>query len=579
VRQLSPRWLVAPPPDPAVAAELARRLNLPAALAALLVQRGFGEPEAAKTFLRPSLDSLADPYSLAGMEEAVETITRAVRSGAKILVHGDYDVDGQCASAVLTRALRAAGAKAEAFVPHRMRDGYDLGPAGVARAREIGAGLLVTCDCGITAVAAVAEARAAGIEVVVTDHHLLGPTPPPASAIVDPQRPDDRSGLTMLCGTGVVFKLVQALVKPLGLAPTMPFHFLDYAALATVADVVPLVGENRVIVRHGLRLLNRSRWPGIRALVATGGLSQSEVRASHLGFVLGPRLNAAGRIADANDGLKLLLSDSWEEALALAQGLEQLNTERQDLDQRMLNEAIEEIERSIDLDGAAGLVLASDQWHPGVVGIVASRVVERFGRPTFLVGLDGEIGKGSGRSISRFDLHAALGECADLLERYGGHKMAAGLTVRRDRLDEFRARFAAVCRARLDPTDLGPEQRVDLEIGLGDATDDLERLCRHLEPCGMGNPGPVFLTRAAQLINWSYVGQRSEHLRGFLKDARGGLAAIGFQFADRVEWLGADPVDAAYRLERHEYKGQGYLQAKLVGLTVAAGGAADHKAA
>jgi single-stranded-DNA-specific exonuclease len=566
VKQLPPRWVLENPPDPEQAAALAATLSVPPALARLLVQRGFSDPVTARAFLRPDLEALADPFTLAGMADAVAVITDAVKRHQKILVHGDYDVDGQCASTVLTRVLRLAGADAEAFVPHRMRDGYDFGPAGLAHAKAIGAGLIVTCDCGITAVESVAGARAAGISVVVTDHHLLGPTWPDANAIVNPQRPDDTSGLGVLCGTGIAFKLVQALVGPLGLPATLPWHFLDLAALATVADVVPLVGENRILVRHGLKLMPRSRWPGLRALMACAGLTSGDVRASQLGFILGPRLNAAGRIGDANDGLRLLLTDSMEEALGLAQKLDQLNTERQDLDQTILTEAIAQIEGSVDLDRTAGLVLASDRWHPGVVGIVASRVVERFGRPTFLIGLDGEIGKGSGRSVSRFDLHQALGGCGDLLERYGGHKMAAGLTVRRDQVDAFRARFAAVCAETLDPSDLGPEQRVDLELGLGEVTDELERLCRHLEPCGMGNPGPVYLVRGAALVNPSYVGQKGEHLRGFLKDGGGGVAAIGFQFADRVGPLEAQPLDAAFRLERHEFRGQSYLQARLVAL-------------
>ncbi|MHB1330327.1 MAG: single-stranded-DNA-specific exonuclease RecJ, partial [Gemmatimonadales bacterium] len=464
------RWRVAPPPDPDTARQLASSLDLPPALARLLAQRGYGELETAKRFLRPELQSLSDPYALAGMADAVEVIVRTIRAGHRILVHGDYDVDGQCASALLTRALRAAGAQVEAFVPHRMRDGYDFGPAGLARAKEIGARLILTCDCGITAVETVRQAREAGLDVVVTDHHLLGPTAPPANAILDPQRPDDNSGLGTLCGTGVAFKLVQALVEPLGLPASFPMHFLDFVAVATVADVVPLTGENRVLVRHGLKVLNRSRWPGFRALIQSAGLGAAEVRASQVGFVLGPRLNAAGRIGDANDGLRLLLTDSEAEAQALASQLEKLNTEGQDLDQRILAEAIDRVERTVDLDRTAGLVLASDGWHPGVVGIVASRVVERFGRPAFLIGLAGDIGKGSGRSISRFDLHGALQQCGDLLERFGGHRMAAGLTVRRDRVEQFTERFAAVCGERLQPSDLGPEQRVDLEIGLDEAT-------------------------------------------------------------------------------------------------------------
>jgi len=561
---LAPRWILEPPPDPARARALAEALSLPATLAALLVQRGLGAPEAARGFLRPALDALSDPYRLAGMDQAVAAITRAVEQRETILVHGDYDVDGQCGTALLTRALRAAGARVEPFVPHRLRDGYDFGPAGLARARELGAALVITCDCGITAMETVGAAESLGIGVVVTDHHLPGPLLPPARAVVDPQRADDRSGLLSLCGAGLAFKLVQALVRPLGLPPTLPLHLLDLAALATVADVVPLVGENRVIVRHGLRLLARSRWPGLRALVAAAGLGEVEVRAGHVGYILGPRLNAAGRIGDASDGLRLLLADDEAEATALAQRLERLNQDRQQLDQRILDEALEQVER-VDLNHAAVLVLAAEGWHPGVVGIVASRVVERYGRPAFLIGLDGDLGKGSGRSISRFDLHQALVACGDLLERFGGHRMAAGLTLRRDRLDAFRARFAEVASRELDPTQLAPEQRVDLEITLAQATDDLERLCRHLEPCGMGNPGPVFGVRGARFDYWQIVGQG--HVRGQLCDPGGRLSAIGFQFADRVPWLDARPVDAAFRLERNDYRGQSSLQARLVALS------------
>lgn len=564
--RLTPRWVTAEPPDPAAVAALAAAISVPPALAALLVQRGFTSPEAARRFLRPSLDTLAPPLGLADMPQAVHTVATAVAAGGPILVHGDYDVDGQCAAALLTRALRATGAAVEAFVPHRMRDGYDFGPAGLARAREIGARLIVTCDCGITAVDAVRQAREAGIDVVVTDHHLPGPVLPPANAVIDPQRPDDESGLGALCGAGIAFKLVQALVEPLGLPANIALHLLDYVALATVADVVPLVDENRVLVRHGLRLLNQSRWPGLRALVHAAGLGEREVRASHVGYILGPRLNAAGRIGEASDGLRMLLADDPAEAEALARRLEGLNSERQDIDQRILEQALEQIERDVELSRTAGLVLASDEWHPGVVGIVASRVVERFGRPTFLIGLDGDLGKGSGRSISRFDLHGAIQACGDLLERFGGHRMAAGVTVRRDRLDAFRARFAEVAAAALDPSDLGPEQRVDLEITLDQATLDLERLCRHLEPCGMGNPGPVFLCRGVELVNWSFVGQSGGHLRGLLRDQHGALSAIGFQFADRVGWLNGQRVDAAFRLERNEFRGQVSLQAKLLGL-------------
>jgi single-stranded-DNA-specific exonuclease len=559
------RWAVAPQPDRAKVEALAATLRLPPALAALLIQRGHGSEEAARSYLRPLLSDLSDPYRLAGMAEAVEVIARSVRAGQRIMVHGDYDVDGQCSSALLTRALRVAGADVVPFLPHRLRDGYDFGPAGLAAAKAAGAALIITCDCGITAMDTVRSAREEGIGVIVTDHHLPGAELPPALAVVDPQRADDTSGANDLCGTGIAFKLVQALVPALGLPVNLAFHLLDLVALATVADVVPLQGENRILVRHGLKLLAESRWVGVRALVEATGLTGKEVVARHLGFVLGPRLNAAGRVADATDGLRLLLSDDPAESAELAKRLEGLNVERQALDQRILDEALEQVERTGDPERDASFVLAGEGWHPGVVGIVASRVVERYGRPTFLIAFDGEIGKGSGRSTSRFDLHAALLSCGDLLERYGGHRMAAGLTIQRDRLDAFRDRFGDIARETLAPEDLGPEQRVDLEVGLHEVTRDLERLCRYLEPCGQGNSSPVFGVRGVRWTNRSVVG--SGHLKGMLDDGNCRVSVIGFQWADRVPWLGDDLVDAAFRIECNEWNGTSTLQARLCALS------------
>ena len=559
------RWAVAPEPDGAQVRALAAALRLPPALASLLVQRGHGTEAAARQYLRPLLADLSDPYAMAGMAEAVEIIVATVRAGGRIMVHGDYDVDGQCSSALLTRALRLAGADVVTFLPHRLRDGYDFGPAGLAAAQAAGASLIITCDCGITATDTVRAARAAGIGVIVTDHHLPGAELPPALAVVDPQRADDISGANDLCGTGIAFKLVQALVPALGLPAHLAFHLLDLVALATVADVVPLQGENRILVRHGLKLLADSRWVGVRALVDATGLTGKEVVARHLGFVLGPRLNAAGRVADANDGLRLLLSDDPAESAELARRLEGLNVERQALDQRILDEALEQVERTGDPERDASFVLSADGWHPGVVGIVASRVVERYGRPTFLIAFDGDIGKGSGRSTSRFDLHAALLACGDLLERYGGHRMAAGLTIHRSRLEEFRERFGDVARQILSPEDLGPEQRVDLEVELHEVTPDLERLCRYLEPCGQGNPGPVFGVRGVRFTNRSIVG--SGHLKGMLDDGNSKVSVIGFQWADRTTWLGDEPVDAAFRIECNEWNGNSTLQARLCALT------------
>ena len=566
---IPPRWSLAAPPDPERTRALAQALTLPEPLAALLVQRGLGEPAAARAFLRPGLEGLTDPFAWADMARAAQIIAAAVRERAPILVHGDYDVDGQCAAALLTRVLRAAGATVEAFVPHRLTDGYDFGPAGLAAAERAGARLIITCDCGITAVEAVAAARAAGRDVIVTDHHLPGDVLPPATAVLDPRRPDCPSTDKDLCGAGVAFKLAQAVCATLGLSPNLPLHFLDHVALATVADVVPLTGENRILVKHGLRMLGDSRWTGLRALVDAAGLAGKPIKAGHVGFILAPRLNAAGRIADAKLGLRLLLTDDPAEAAGLARQLETLNTQRQALDQRILNEALDMAEAALRPEDRA-LVLAADGWHPGVIGIVASRLVERYGRPTFLIGWEGDTGRGSGRSVAGFDLHGALHAVGECLERYGGHTMAAGLTIRRNRFEEFRVAFLREAGQLLRPEDLAPTQRVDLELPLAAVGTDLERLVRHFEPCGAGNPAPVFGVRGARALGARRVG--TNHLRFTLADGSGELPAIGFRWADLVpgEWL-LRPLDVAFRLERDDWQGRASVQARVAAIVPSPG--------
>ena len=556
------RWNVVPDGDADTVRALATDLNVPPTLAKILVQRGHSSPEDAKRFLRPPLEDLSDPFLLKDMPEAVEVVARAVRAGQKIVVHGDYDVDGQCAAALLTRVLRLVGGVVVPFVPHRMRDGYDFGSAGLSVAREHDASLVITCDCGVTANETVAQAKAAGINVVITDHHLPRELPP-ADAVVNPKRPDCPSPSKDLCGAGVAFKLAQAVCTEFGMQESIPMHFLDLVALATVADIVSLTGENRILARSGLKMMNRSRWPGIRALLEVTRLSRRTIRAGHVGFVLAPRLNAAGRLGDARDGLGLLLTDDEDEALRLARSLESVNTRRQVIDRRIYDEAIEEVEHTVNLDDTRGLVLAGDGWHSGVIVIVASRVAECYMRPTFLIALDGDEGRGSGRSIPGFDLYEALESCSDYLERWGGHKYAAGLTVRRDQLGSFKNAFDEAARKRLSDEDLIPTQRVDIVSKVEDLDDDLERLIAHLEPCGSGNPAPVFGIRRAVAKAPTKVG--ANHLKFTLTDDTGSIPAIGFGWSDRVSdgWW-REPVDIALRLDRNEWRGSSTLQARVV---------------
>jgi single-stranded-DNA-specific exonuclease len=557
------RWVVRPAADTQQAITLARGLELPETLAALLIQRGHDTPEAARRFLRPSLDDLSDPFLLQDMSSATRIVADAVRDGRTILVHGDYDVDGQCATALLTRVLREAGASVVPFIPHRVRHGYDFGPAGLRAAQEHDARLIITCDCGTTARATVEQARAEGRQVIVTDHHLPSGPLPPADAVLNPQRPDCSSPAKELCGAGVAFKLAQALVAELGLPVNLPYHLLDLAALATVADVVPLTGENRIVVRFGLRLLPKSRWPGIRALLEVTGLAGEAIRAGQVGFILAPRLNAAGRIGDPMDGLRLLLTDDAADAYARAEALDVINARRQALDQDILEQAIDTVEQEVDLEREHALVLAKDGWHPGVIGIVASRLVERYARPAVLVAMEGEEGRGSGRSIPGFDLHDALTACAAHLGRYGGHRMAAGLSVRRERLEAFRDAFGDVARSRLTQDDLIPVQRVDGIVSVSQLDEQLERLLGCLEPYGPGNPGPVLGVRRAVAKGTKVVG--TNHLKFVMEDATGSIESIGFGWGDRLaeDWW-RDPVDVALRLERDEWRGYSKLQARIV---------------
>ena len=564
-RRASARWLRAPQPDSAQVRALEEALRLPRALCELLVARGLSGEAEARRYLRPQLDALHAPGLLKDMDIAVERLARAIGAGEKILVHGDYDVDGMCSTTLMTRALRALGGEAIPFIPDRSADGYDLGPAGVRAALEAGAGVVLTCDCGTSAHESVRVLQAAGVDVIISDHHLPGGPLPGALAVLNPQRADDTSPDKDLAAVGVAFKLALALTRAMGGNENIVLNMLDLVALATVADVAPLRGENRVFVRRGLPLIAESRSPGLRALVRAAGLDAKEITAGRVGFILAPRLNALGRIGRALDGVRLLLGDREDEANQLARQCEELNRERQELDRRILDEALGRVAR-LDLDETWGLVLHGDGWHPGVIGIVASRVVEQTGRPAFLIAVKDGIGKGSGRSIPAFDLHAALQACDDLLIKHGGHKAAAGLTINAGQLDAFTARFNEVARAQLTTDDLVPVIKVDLELPLDDATTAMEELLRHVEPCGMGNPGPVFSARGVRVLSGpTMIGSDGVKLQ--LATANSPLEAVGWGLAHRAGELAAargGTMEIVYKLGRNEYRGASTLQATLL---------------
>ena len=531
--------------------------------------RGFDDPEDAKSFLRPFLDDLSPPDVLEGMRPAVDRILEALEEEETILVHGDYDVDGISGTALLTRWLRRLGGRVVPFVPDRLRDGYDFGNGGLRAAREAGATLVVTVDCGIRAHGAVDRARAEGMDVVVTDHHQPGETLPAAAAVVNPSLGQEASP-GPLSGTGVVYKLCQALAgepfaRDRGVSEKELHPHLDLVALATVADLVPLEGENRTLVRFGLKALRQTNKVGLQALMEAAEVAPETVDAGKVGFVLAPRINAAGRIGDAGSALRLLLTSDPREAASLAEELEETNRARRDVDRRVLDEALALLAQSYDPERDYGVVLASRDWHPGVIGIVASRLVERIHRPVVMVALDGDTGRGSARSISGFHLARALESCEEHLVRYGGHARAAGLDVQARRLDDFRAAFAEEARRHLADAPLRPELEIDLEVDLGEADEDVHRFVEYFGPFGVGNPRPVFLARGVRpAVPARVVG--SGHLKLQLSQGEDRLEAIGFGLADRIrpDRLAEGPLDIVFQLRENHYRGRTTLQARLL---------------
>jgi single-stranded-DNA-specific exonuclease len=556
------RWILPEQPDPAVVRSLCDELLLPEPICRLLALRGHVPAESAKRYLRPRLEQLLPPEQLLDLGRAVDRLVRAIREGETILVHGDYDVDGISSTTLLAKAFRALDAKVVPFIPRRITDGYDLTDAGVRAAQEAGATVVVTCDCGTSAVAPVRTLQAAGIDVIISDHHLPGGDLPNAYAILNPKRPGCGSEDKDLAAVGVAFKLALAVTRALGGNENVVFAMLDLVALATIADIAPLRGENRVFARYGLKMLAETQNLGLRALIRSAGLEGKPLTAGRVGYILAPRLNAVGRLGHALRGVELLTAATEHEANVIARELEELNAKRQEIDRATLEQARRRV-LALDLDETFGIVLAEEGWHPGVIGIVASRIVEEFGRPTILIALDGEEGKGSGRSISRFDLHAGIGRCRHLLERFGGHRSAAGVTIRRDRVDEFARCFNDAARAALSPDDLVPELHIDLEVALPDLTPGFESLLRHLEPCGIGNPSPMLLARGVRLAAPPrIVGQGGLKLR--LQTEHEPLEALGWSLGHRIGELSVDrPFDVAFRLERDEYQGISKLQAKL----------------
>jgi single-stranded-DNA-specific exonuclease len=530
--------------------ELSRALGVSETTARVLVRRGYGNPEEARAFLEGALPG-HDPLLLGSMREACEAIRQAVTDGKQICVHGDYDADGICATALAILVLRELGADVTWHLPSRFEEGYGLRRETLTKLAEEGCGLVLTVDCGITAVEEVAHARALGIDVVVTDHHRPGEELPDCPIVAT--RPSDYP-FPELCGTGVVYKLGQALLGP---ESDVLARHLDLVALATISDVVPLVDENRALAQAGLRALARTQKPGLRALMKTARVDPARVDEGAVGFRLAPRINASGRLCRPEAALELLLTEDSDTAGRLAHELEELNRERQQVEDRILRSAVSKVEEWPEAKRRRrGYVLADEDWHEGVIGIVASRLVERFHRPVVLIaGTDGEW-KGSGRSTSAFDLHGGLAACASHLERFGGHRAAAGLSIKPASVEAFADAFAAHADEHLADEDLQPVTRVDAVVAGAELTLDLCEELRRLAPFGLGNPGVTLLLPACELRELGAVGE-GKHLR-FRVNERGRDAgsAIAFGIGGQMDrYRREGRYDVVFRLEANHWNG------------------------
>lgn len=562
---VKPEWVLHPRRSPDAAAALARALGAPLPVAHALVNRGLDQVERARAFLAPALEDLHDPGQMLDLDRAAERILLAVGRGERIFVQGDYDVDGITSTFLLYSVLLELGGRAEYRIPHRLRDGYGLTPDAIDEARRRGCTLVVTVDCGVTAVEAIAYAGGHGVDTVVTDHHEPPAVLPPAYAVVNPLRPGCPYPFKSLAGVGVTFKLVEKLLEGRG-GLDRARDWLDVVALGTIADVVPLVGENRVLARLGLDRLNQGRRLGLQALVEVAGLAGRRITSGHVAFVLAPRINAAGRLGNAEQGLRLLLARDRQEARDCADSLEDDNRVRRQHDEAALAEAARRIHDELDYPACRSLVLWSESWHPGVIGIVASRLVERYRRPTVLVALDGERGRGSGRSLPGLDLTRLLDGCRDLLVAHGGHAFAAGLTVERSQLPALRARLEALVREQSRPEQFVPQLQLDGEVRVGECDLDLVEWLERMAPHGLDNPEPLFRLREARLEGVQTVGA-GRHVRLTVRDATGALEAIGFGMGDQAAALAAAPrADLAFVPTRNDWLGDTRVQLKLRGV-------------
>ena len=551
-------------PDTSLVFRLAEEFKTSEIIGRVLANRDIESLESSRSFFDPKLSQLHDPFLMKDMDIAAGMVAEKVKSGGRIFIFGDYDVDGTTGSSALFLFLTSLECNAKVYIPDRMKEGYGLSREGIDIAKDWGADLLISCDCGINATDEVAYANDQNLEVIITDHHMPDENLPEATAILNPKQTDCSYPFKGLCGGAVVFKLIQAVSQLLELDDDLAHQYIDLITLGTAADIVPLTDENRIIVKHGLKSLSKTKRPGLRALLEVSGLGEKELTVGRLLFWAAPRINAAGRLGDANRAVQLMTTENLPESLKLARELDDENRQRQDLQQSMVDEAIMKVNAEVDLEKEKAIVLWDDNWHEGVIGIVASKIKETYHRPAVIISLSNGTGKGSARSVKGFDLYENLAECRELLDGYGGHPMAAGLTLNRENLEDFRTRFSNLAYETLADDDLvnslDIEGEMDLNLIDGRFMDFLEKLA----PFGPGNMTPKFITRHVIPVGNPRLVGNGDHLKFRAKKGETSYDAIGFNMGNHYEKLiTGKPIDIAYVVEKNEWQGRTSIQLNI----------------
>ncbi|MCZ7609883.1 MAG: single-stranded-DNA-specific exonuclease RecJ [Ignavibacterium sp.] len=563
---LNKRWKIREVEDINSLKDIADSLNISEILAKLLSLREINTFTKAKNFFRPSLDSLHDPYLMNGMENAAKRVIQALTENHPICIYGDYDVDGTCATALLYMFLQKLGANVDFYIPRRLNEGYGLSKEGIDAIKlKYDAKLLITVDCGITAIEETDYANQFGMDVIICDHHQPKDELPNALAVLDPLTPQCQYPFDYLSGAGVAFKLAQGVAEKIG-RREMPLKYLDLVALAAAADIVPLIDENRVMVKEGLDKINTNPRPGILALIESSSLQPGNLNSGQVVFTIAPRINAVGRLGDARRAVELLITDSIDEARTMAKVLESENYERRKIDVDTFDNALQLVENSVDFDNELAIVLHQEEWHPGVIGIVASRLVEKYYRPTIMLTTIDGIAKGSARSITNFNIYEALQKCEDMLIHFGGHQAAAGLAVELDKLQEFKDKFNQIVKESINEEDLLPEVTIDAKIKFSDITPKFLRILDQFAPFGPENMRPVFLTENVELSNTPRIVGNNHIMAGFKqKNSDKVFDAIGFNMREYLDLFlkKNTKVDIVYTIDKTVRDSRTYPQLRL----------------